>query len=465
MMRAIPTLVVDSELVLRPAGPIHLEALVEAFEESMPEVVHGLPWYDINDEMLSQLNDYLIDVNNMGKIGRAYHWAIIDSRDDSFLGLLAFDRYTRTRRAHWNLGYWVRKSACRRGIAKRASIRCLDWISTTQGGPTAVEITVDPENTAGLATCKSLVDLFHGIRAPEGDGKVEVAGKSREHVTYILPRLPIPVSKESVQGTIWLSIDTDDLCHHPNNYGHPTRTKKKVEEEHYSMTDTLELAWKGFINWRNNAGKGIPITLFVISEQLEDERFSNHLRNLLQSDNLVTVGTHGHKHRCWSAWPKDPERFHHDLSFSISLLSRFAGDKFRPWFRAPGGYIAPWMADIISREGIILDSSINHSFLTRKKAGEKRDWQSVRSILFRKGIVERSWKTWGGIPITGPALRIPFLKLLSNYQWKKITKKSICVQENILLNQNYLVDSLYWHLLDYSRNNGTWVPPLHHTLS
>ncbi|MDP7312386.1 MAG: hypothetical protein QF831_03005, partial [Candidatus Thalassarchaeaceae archaeon] len=78
-MRTIPTLIVDDELVLRPVGPMHLEALVEAFEESTPEVIHGLPWYNIEEEMLAQLQGYLIDVNQMGKTGRAHHWAIIDS--------------------------------------------------------------------------------------------------------------------------------------------------------------------------------------------------------------------------------------------------------------------------------------------------------------------------------------------------------------------------------------------------
>jgi RimJ/RimL family protein N-acetyltransferase len=465
MMRTIPTLIVDDELVLRPVGPMHLEALVEAFEESTPEVIHGLPWYNIEEEMLAQLQGYLIDVNQMGKTGRAHHWAIIDSNDESFLGLLALDRFTRTQRAHWNIGYWVRRSACRRGIAKRTSMKALDWLSTTQGGPTAVEITVDPNNEAGLATCNSLVKAWDGVRAPEADGEVEVAGKLRPHITFVLPRLPLNYSAVSSDAVVWLSLDTDDTCHHPKRYGHPTRTKKGSTNLPYRMSESLEVGWNGFMKWRTGAGKGLPVTLFVIAEQLDDERFATRLRTLLQSDDLVTIGTHGNRHRCWSAWPEDKAAFHHDLSISISRLFTFAGDQFRPWFRAPGGYIAPWMVDVLSSEGIILDSSVNNSFLTRKKAGRQKDWGAVKIMLFRKGIVERQWKIWAGIPITGPALRIPILRIIAARRWRKITQNTSCAPERVILDQNYVINSLYWHLLDHARDGGKWVPPLHKSLS
>tara|TARA_B100001750_G_scaffold240478_1_gene250292 strand:+ start:370 stop:1770 length:1401 start_codon:yes stop_codon:yes gene_type:complete len=464
-MRAIPTLIVDDELVLRPAGPMHLESLVEAFEESSPEVIHGLPWYDMEEDMLSQLHDYLIDVNQMGKISRAYHWAIIDRSNETFLGLLALDRFTRTNRAHWNIGYWVRRSACRRGIAKRSSMKALDWISTSQGGPTAVEITVDPKNEAGLATCKSLVKEWDGVRAPEADGEVEVAAKRRHHITFILPRLPLISPSNMEKGSVWLSLDTDDICHHPKRYGHPTRTKGKAVESPYSMSESLESGWRGFMQWRKGAGKDLPVTLFVIAEQLDDERFANWLRMLLQNDNFVTIATHGYKHRCWSAWPEDSVAFHQDLSLSISRLIEFAGEKFRPWFRAPGGYIAPWMADVLRRQGIILDSSVNNSIITRRKAGIQKDWSAVKSMLLRKGIVEREWTVWAGIPVTGPALRIPILRNIAKRRWRKSTRNKSCASEQILLNQNYSIDTLYWHLLDHARNDEKWAPPLHKTLS
>ncbi len=87
-MRAIPTLVVNDDLVLRPAGPIHLEPLIDAFQESWPDVVQALPWYEIDLEMESQPRDYLADVERMGRTGMAYHWVIISRAHETSLQLV-----------------------------------------------------------------------------------------------------------------------------------------------------------------------------------------------------------------------------------------------------------------------------------------------------------------------------------------------------------------------------------------
>ena len=463
-MRAIPTLVVNDDLVLRPAGPIHLEPLIDAFQESWPDVVQALPWYEIDLEMESQLRDYLADVERMGRIGMAYHWVIISRADESFLGLVAFDRTTRTQRGEWNLGYWVVKGATRRGIANLTSDRALEWISTTQGAPTAVEITVDPKNEAGVATCESLVRRWGGRRAEEGDGQVQVGGHLTEHVTFILPRLPLVRSGESSHGTVWLSLDTDDICHLPSKSGHPTRSKRPEHDDTYRMSEKLASAWKAFLRWRDGAGKGIPVTLFVVAEQLDDPRFADHLRQLLDYDSAVTIASHGNRHRCWSAWPADPFGLQEDLSLSLRRLAEFAGDSFRPWFRAPGGYAAPWMAAPLAAAGVSLDSSVNPSWLTRRKAGPNRDWMSVSRAVRSEGLVERQWLTAPSLPVTGPALRIPLLSILARYSWKRATKGMSCASEMTLMSPEQRVDSLYWHLLDHARRGASWSPPLHPTL-
>ncbi len=463
MMHATPTLIIDDELLLRPAGIEYLEQLIIAFEESLPEVIGGLPWYDVEDEMHVQLEQYLYDVGRGGKIGRAHHWVIIDKSSEELLGLVAFDRFTRVREAHWNLGYWVRSSATRRGIAKRAANKSLDWISTTQGGPTAVEITVDPKNEAGLATCNSIVKKWRGERVEWVDGEVEIAGEMRHHITFILPRLPLTVIENSQQGKIWLSLDTDDLSHHPRVYGHPKRSRRNSPQV-YKMSEKLAKSWQGFFHWRENRGKGLPVTLFVISEQLEDVDFAKNLKQLLQHDETITIGCHGNKHRCWSAWPEDRAGFANELSFSIEKISAFAGEKFRPWFRAPGGYIAPWMIEVLSEHGITLDSSGSVTKVSDRKVGLKSGFESVRDTAWKKGVVERFWYSCFGIPMTGPALRIPLLKRLAKQQWMKVTKNSKCVSENALLTPSYMVNSLYWHLLDHAGKNGNWRPPIHPSL-
>jgi hypothetical protein len=145
-------------------------------------------------------------------------------------------------------------------------------------------------------------------------------------------------------------------------------------------------------------------------------------------------------------------------------ISQFAGDKFRPWFRAPGGYIAPWMIDVLSHHGVTLDSSISKTRVSSRKIGQKNGYNMVCSKVAASGMVEREWFSRFGIPLTGPALRIPVLRSLSRRGWNKVTKNAICCSDLVIHTPQDAVDSLYWHLIDFSMNGGKWVPPLHPTL-
>ncbi len=463
-MRRTPTVIIDDELILQPAHPDHLHQLVAAFEESMPEVLGGLPWYDRDGEILPQLQEYLYDVNHSGLIGRAHHWVIADRSDGTLLGLAAFDRYTRLASAHWNLGYWVRRSAQRRGIATRTADRALEWISTTQGQPTSVEITVNPENDAGMATCRKLVEKWGGVRRTEVDGEVKVAGEKRHHITFLIPRLPLQDVAVVERGSIWLSLDTDDQCHHPAVTGHPKRSRGQAEGGPYVMSERLDAAWRGMLSWRQEGGANLPLTLFVVAEQLDDERFCEFLTTLLESDDSILVACHGNRHRCWSAWDRDEIGLAHELSHAIRRLAAFAGERFRPWFRAPGGYIAPWMIPILSQQGIILDSSVNDTRLMRRKSGSREGWGGVKRALRREGVVERSWMNHLGIPMCGPALRIFGLRWIARARWRRVTADARCASEQVVVNEAFPVTTLYWHLLDHAREGGEWAPPLHSSL-
>ena len=99
--------------------------------------------------------------------------------------------------------------------------------------------------------------------------------------------------------------------------------------------------------------------------------------------------------------------------------------------------------------------------ISDRKVGLKSGFENVRDTAWRKGLVERFWYSRFGIPVTGPALRIPLLKSLAKQQWMKVTKGAKCVKENALLTPSYMVDSLYWHLLDHAGKNGNWQPPIH----
>ena len=118
--RATATIQVDDDLIMRPANTTHTNTLLEAFEETWPEVSRAMPWILPEKDIEPQLTDFLDETERTGRVGRMHHWVLIRPWDEVVLGLLGFDRVTRSGIAEWNLGYWVRSSEQRRGIASRA---------------------------------------------------------------------------------------------------------------------------------------------------------------------------------------------------------------------------------------------------------------------------------------------------------------------------------------------------------
>ena len=275
---------------------------------------------------------------------------------------------------------------------------------------------------------------------------------------------------------VWLTIDTDDINHHPRRYGHPKRTKNKIKNlKEWNPSPRLAISMLKFNEWYFNNTIKHSVTLFVIAEQLESKIFRDWLLELLSASKKgngeINVGCHGLKHKCWSAWGEDyEEEFKRDLKIACSKISSIVGEFWRPWFRAPGGYIAPWMVKIIKECNLELDTSINPTKLLNRKSGKSNirnrkwnGWDSVLQSIEEEGIIEREWftsKFFGiKVPCCGPALHIPFLRKISNRAWYNLLKSYTLASEKEITNLEDDVVTLYWHLLDYSRKNGNWRPP------
>ncbi len=265
----------------------------------------------------------------------------------------------------------------------------------------------------------------------------------------------------------WFSVDSDDLHHHPSISGHPTRSKVSpwcLELDHRPMSNTLNHSFKSLEKWWLTRKDDETLTIFVIAEQFEDPLFVDAINSIQNSRPGLRIGIHGLKHICWSAWGDCSEEFNSAISESIRIIQTFAGDSFRPWFRAPGGYIAPWMIPILRNQGITLDSSINPVWLLRKKTGKNGNgnvngWQQVRNELNKCQIIEREWLVKRGLPTNGPALHIPILRSHSKWVWNKKLTNLQCSNDQELLDSSISIMSIYWHILDHNRHGG-WIPPL-----
>jgi len=256
----------------------------------------------------------------------------------------------------------------------------------------------------------------------------------------------------------WLTVDCDDIRHIPKHYGHPTRTTSPIVST--ALSPAFSSGMKGFENWLNSHDK--PVTLFVIADSLANEEFSTWLTRIITdfSDRL-TIGCHGLDHKSWSAWPENPELFKQSMTKAISIISTFAKANFRPWFRAPAGYMAPWMVAPLFECGIVVDSSVNDSILTQTKSGKGNTWQQVRDACSLTGMIEREWLTRWKLPINGPALSKFPLSIIARGAWKKIPP--IISSERLtqgIEDENQTITTVYWHILDHSRNRGKWHPPI-----
>ena len=245
---------------------------------------------------------------------------------------------------------------------------------------------------------------------------------------------------------VWLTVDSDDIRHKPIFQGHPTRSKGTDLK---NTSDEMIFAMSKFEEWLDKTQ--VTITIFVIADQLDDEEFVKWLSKLIDKHPQVTIGCHGLTHKCWSAYDEDTDGFMKALLEAKSKLMNFAKGSYRPWFRAPAGYIAPWMAPVISEAGFEIDSSVNPSWLVRKKAGPWKDWNAVEKALYDSGVKSMPWLTKFSLPTCGPALSIPFLRFNAKRVWKKLGPFVLPDEAE---------STIYWHILDHGRNEGNWKPPL-----
>jgi RimJ/RimL family protein N-acetyltransferase len=176
----------DTELVadglrLRPWRMDYAAALQEAAVASAASVGRWLPWcradYTLDDAR------YWVDHCRRGWLaGEHFAFAIYDAADDALLGGVGINRIDAVHRTG-NLGYWVRASQQRKGIAMRASRRVASF-GFEQLSLQRIEIVVMPHNLASSNTALGLGAGFEGIAR----ARLWAEGSSHDACVYGLVR-------------------------------------------------------------------------------------------------------------------------------------------------------------------------------------------------------------------------------------------------------------------------------------
>jgi len=147
-----PNSIVSDGLVLRPFTVADAAEFVNAVLESMGTVGRWMPWchanYAIEDalEWFSYCDKSRLD-------GSEYSFGIFNANTNEFLGGVGLNEINRKNRSSANLGYWIRESCQRQGIATKAIQVCRDF-GFRELNLTRIEIVAIESNTASNAAAK-----------------------------------------------------------------------------------------------------------------------------------------------------------------------------------------------------------------------------------------------------------------------------------------------------------------------
>ena len=109
----------DGRILLRPYRRSDAELVYKAVRESLPELLPWMPWaypeYSIEDTRA-----WIDSSSKKWTKGEEYNFAILDARDGAFLGGCGFNKVD-VKQGFANLGYWVRTTRTRQGVALAAA--------------------------------------------------------------------------------------------------------------------------------------------------------------------------------------------------------------------------------------------------------------------------------------------------------------------------------------------------------
>jgi len=183
-----PELEFRPKMRLVPVSKAILPLLLEAYHEDPEAAQTALPWLDSAHNVQGQLSDMLFDVENQSEVDRLHFWWIRSEEKGAFIGLIGFGDELQLLQSSYNLGYWVRSSYQRQGIALEATRTVLQWLENKaieNEDFIRIEITVHPHNEAGLATARRICEEWNGETIEQFIG-IEIGQRTVPHRLHIL---------------------------------------------------------------------------------------------------------------------------------------------------------------------------------------------------------------------------------------------------------------------------------------
>lgn len=109
----------DGNILLRPFRADDVDAVFEAVRESISELAPWMQWCH-TDYARDETVAFIATLPDNWSTDQSYTFAIVDARTNAFLGSVGLNVIRREYQMA-NLGYWVRSSATKRGVASAAT--------------------------------------------------------------------------------------------------------------------------------------------------------------------------------------------------------------------------------------------------------------------------------------------------------------------------------------------------------
>lgn len=143
----------DARIRLRPWRASDAPELHAAVRESIAHIGRWLPWCTA-DYNLADARAWITHCDEQWRNGESFAFAVHRADDGMLLGSCGLSRLDRVHRGG-NLGYWVRASGLRQGVATAAA-RCVARFGFENLGLIRIEVVTLPDNVASRAVALRL---------------------------------------------------------------------------------------------------------------------------------------------------------------------------------------------------------------------------------------------------------------------------------------------------------------------
>ncbi|MDQ3822574.1 MAG: GNAT family N-acetyltransferase [Actinomycetota bacterium] len=153
MQRDPPYRITTERLTVRCWDPRDAPLLKEAIDESLDHLRPWMAWADDEPQTLEEKVRLLRRFRGAFDLGENFVYGIFSRDESEVVGGIGL--HPRAGEDAFEIGYWIRASRARQGLAGEA-VAALSRAGFEVAGAERIEINVDPENTASLGVPRKL---------------------------------------------------------------------------------------------------------------------------------------------------------------------------------------------------------------------------------------------------------------------------------------------------------------------